>query len=78
MPARPGDPVTLGVGGELMSAALSSLRSAGFTTATLWVLADNDRAIRFYERAGWRADGAEQSADIMGVQLSEIRYTTKL
>lgn len=67
-----------GAGRELMAAAVSSLRAAGFSAATLWVLADNDRAIRFYERAGWHPDGKEQSGDIMGVRLREIRYTTEL
>lgn len=42
-----------GLGRELMTAALTALEQAGFTSVTLWVLAGNERAIRFYEFAGF-------------------------
>jgi RimJ/RimL family protein N-acetyltransferase len=46
-----------GAGHLLHAAALDALRSMGFRTAALWVLQGNERAIRFYTRAGWRLDG---------------------
>ena len=45
-----------GAGRALMHAALEALREEGFDTATLWVLEDNPRARRFYEREGWALD----------------------
>ena len=49
-----------GVAGRLHDGALSALAAAGATTARLWVLEDNTRARRFYERRGWRLDGSER------------------
>jgi len=63
-----------GVGRELMAAAVDGLRAAGFTAATLWVLASNDRARRFYELAGWAVDGAEKDDVMAGTTITEVRY----
>jgi tRNA dimethylallyltransferase len=49
-----------GVAGRLHDAALQALVAAGATNARLWVLEDNTRARRFYERRGWRLDGSER------------------
>ena len=38
----------------------------------MWVLKGNNRAIRFYERFGYRADGAE-SVVTLGTPVTEIR-----
>ncbi|WP_121253260.1 GNAT family N-acetyltransferase [Nocardioides ferulae] len=46
-----------GVGYALFEAAV------GDRAAYLWVLAGNDRAIRFYERQGFRLDGTEDEHD---------------
>lgn len=50
----------------------------GFREAILWVLADNPRARRFYERQGWRFDGGHKIDDIGGVELAEVRYRKTL
>lgn len=42
-----------GVGTALHHAAIADLAGRGFATATLWVLEDNVRARRWYERLGW-------------------------
>jgi ribosomal protein S18 acetylase RimI-like enzyme len=42
-----------GVGRSLWEAALARLRALGFVRAIVWVLAANERAIHFYERAGF-------------------------
>jgi GNAT superfamily N-acetyltransferase len=49
-----------GVADELHMWAVERLRDAGTTTARLWVLEENVRARRFYERHGWRADGTSR------------------
>src|SRR5690348_12767912 len=41
-----------GTGRALMDEALARLRAGGARTVRLWVLDDNPRARRFYERAG--------------------------
>jgi hypothetical protein len=53
-----------------MRATLSQLTHP----VALWVLRDNVRARRFYERAGFIADGTEKAADLVGHQLREVRY----
>lgn len=63
-----------GVGRALMTAAVARLREAGFAQATLWVLHGNMRARRFYELAGWTADGTEKEVVVAGVPVTEVRY----
>lgn len=46
-----------GVAARLHDRAVEALRAAGVETARLWVLEENLRARRFYERRGWRPDG---------------------
>ena len=61
-----------GVGRALMTAAIDAI---GTRPITLWVLEVNDRARRFYERAGFAADGARQQAHLpASVELPEVRY----
>ena len=67
-----------GVGPSLMEAALDALRELGFREATLWVLDDNPRARRFYERTGWATDGAEKPDEFFGVAIREVRYRRRL
>jgi GNAT superfamily N-acetyltransferase len=63
-----------GTGRVLMAAAVAAARAAGFTALTLWVLRDNDRARRFYEVAGWTADGATKDDVVAGTPVTEVRY----
>ena len=46
-----------GLAGALHDRALDELRGLGSTSCKLWVLEDNVRARRFYERRGWRENG---------------------
>ena len=46
-----------GIGRRLHDLAVSRIESTGSSTATLQVLAENDRARRLYERAGWYPTG---------------------
>ena len=52
-----------GVANELHDHAIDALRADGWVRLKLWVLADNARARRFYERHGCTADGASQAFD---------------
>jgi GNAT superfamily N-acetyltransferase len=70
--------VGTGVGHALMAAAVDLLRSQGCVEAFLWVLADNPRARAFYEREGWQLDGAEKTAELLGVTVRELRYRRPL
>jgi hypothetical protein len=42
--------------------------------AYLWVLAENARARRFYERGGWTADGVTRTEAIGGEPVLQLRY----
>ncbi|TGN76442.1 GNAT family N-acetyltransferase [Streptomyces bauhiniae] len=56
-----------GIGRTLLTEALA--RSTAHPRILLWVLRDNTRARSFYERAGFRPDGAED-----GTSVPEVRY----
>jgi ribosomal protein S18 acetylase RimI-like enzyme len=56
-----------------MHAALDAMRSRGAAEAILWVLDDNPRARRFYEREGWHADGSAES-EYLGLTVPLVRY----
>jgi ribosomal protein S18 acetylase RimI-like enzyme len=71
--ARP-DAVGTGVGRALMTYGLEELDRAGLRPVLLWVFTDNARARRFYERAGFRLDGATHDYEIGGATLPEVRY----
>jgi GNAT superfamily N-acetyltransferase len=40
----------------------------------LWVLTDNHRARRFYERQGWRPDGEVGVFEVGDAQIPDLRY----
>lgn len=62
-----------GAARELMAAARAWFATEGYATAMLWVLADNPRARRFYEREGWRAERTRIDA-VSGVEIEEALY----
>ena len=67
-----------GAGSALMRAGVDGLREAGYGEAILWVLDDNPRARRFYEREGWELDGGRKEDDFLGLRVAEVRYRIKL
>jgi len=67
-----------GYGRELMAATLDCLAQLAYAQVTLWVLDTNERARRFYEAAGFRADGAVKVDDSRGFPLREVRYRRPL
>jgi GNAT superfamily N-acetyltransferase len=66
--------VRTGVGRLLMTAARERLRLVGVAGALLWVLDGNVRARRFYERDGWRFDGACRTETFGGLPVDQVRY----
>ena len=66
-----------GVAARLHDEALRGLASAGRTSARLWVLEDNSRARRFYERRGWRLDGSDRVVPFPPHPL-DLGYTKEL
>ncbi|MGD3109466.1 N-acetyltransferase family protein [Streptomyces sp. YGL11-2] len=68
------DLVGQGIGRRLLGEAHAQMKRQGFEASALWVLCDNQRARRFYERAGYQADGATQDDVYDEITLSELRY----
>lgn len=58
------------IGYELMNAALEKL--SDYDKIAVWVLKGNDKAIRFYEKYGFRFDGTEKEI-MLGTPNTELR-----
>jgi GNAT superfamily N-acetyltransferase len=67
-----------GIGRALLEKATAASRETGFTRASLWVLERNERARRFYEKAGWRWDGTVSHHDFDCANRPVVRYVTDL
>jgi len=68
-----------GVGQALWKAACRDLQEQGYRSVTLWVIRDNARAIRFYERSGFaiEADSAKEF-ELGGAQITELRLVARI
>jgi ribosomal protein S18 acetylase RimI-like enzyme len=68
-----------GAGRALWLRARELMRVQGFESCSLWVLALNERAIRFYGAAGFVHDGAAPKSFVLGgAQLQEERMISQL
>lgn len=67
-----------GAGRALVAAARDRLAGLGCEVATLWVLAGNRRALRFYDRDGWRETGDVRRDEVWGVEVDELRMDRAL
>ena len=67
-----------GIGHALLLEILRNRTALGHDRIYLWVLKDNTRARRFYERAGFEADGTEEPFEADGVPVPEVRYARAL
>jgi len=70
------DPATWrrGIGAALLAAVDEFWRPTDVRELVLWVFEDNAEARAFYERLGWRPDGARQIDNFGDAQPAEIRY----
>ena len=66
-----------GIGTYLLSHGQRILRCRGYIEATLWVLAANEQARKFYEARGFQTDGAQKELPL-GIVLRAVRYRKKL
>lgn len=67
-----------GCGSVLCQAAFDEMRQASANTAIVWVLTDNIRARRFYERVGFTPAGGSKNITFFNVTLPELRYRRAL
>lgn len=62
---------TRGIGTQLMRRIEEDISPC--SDVTLWVLAQNQRAIDFYRKLGYEFDGGEKTVQLGDVSLSEVR-----
>src|ERR1041385_8984026 len=72
------DLIGRGIGQRLLDHAVRDLVAQGYSEAILWTLVTNAPARRFYERAGWLADGVSKLDRLDRFELNETRYRRKL
>jgi ribosomal protein S18 acetylase RimI-like enzyme len=66
-----------GIGTYLLMQGQRLLKRRGYTEVTLWVLATNVQARRFYEAMGFRLEGATKELSF-GAVLQAVRYIKDL
>ncbi|SDB47607.1 Acetyltransferase (GNAT) family protein [Ruminococcaceae bacterium FB2012] len=64
-----------GYGGQLLQRCMDELRKQGFSRLLLWVLEENVRARRFYEKNGFICSEEYMQDNIGGKDLREVMYT---
>lgn len=73
-PDRWGSPAGRGLWAE----TVAGLARGGLRAMSLWVLDQNPRARRFYEREGAKADGGVKDEVLQGAPVRELRYRLPL
>lgn len=63
-----------GYGGHLLNAAVEELKKQGYRDIFLWVLEENIRARRFYEKHGFGFSGYSKKDNMGGKELAEMQY----
>ncbi|HAN20237.1 MAG: hypothetical protein A2Y15_05125 [Clostridiales bacterium GWF2_36_10] len=66
-----------GYGSHMMRFSVNFLANKGYKTIALWVLEENARARKFYQKCGFVFDGKKKKIDI-GKPLKVIRYRTEI
>ena len=67
--------VAKGYGKQAMDWIKKEIKSRGYEKISLWVLEENNRARRFYEKSGFVADGKIKPSGLADAR--EIRYIFK-
>ncbi|WP_326609852.1 GNAT family N-acetyltransferase [Streptomyces scopuliridis] len=70
--------LSTGTGRALLDELTARAAGAGYQDMRLWVLAGNERARRFYAKAGFAPDGAAEAFEVGGVSVPEVRYARRL
>jgi GNAT superfamily N-acetyltransferase len=65
------------IGAELMNWGVKELRQRGYTRLILWVIEDNLRARKFYEKLGFVHDGETRTINV-GKELKDLRYVMNI
>ncbi len=65
-------------GYALTQAAFGTMRSSPARTALVWVLTNNTRGRRFYERVGFTLEGGAKDITLFNTTLPELRYRRSL
>lgn len=68
------DYIGKGFGRLLLGKCIKELRQCGFNKVLLWVLEDNHRARKFYERNGFTCSGVYMEDNIGGKDVKEVLY----
>ncbi len=63
---------------RLFAFAVSAFEQEGYQDVYLWTLEENIRALRFYEKHGFRRDGASMKIAVGGKDLTEVRYVKNI
>lgn len=63
-----------GQGSALLQYSLAKLKEKGIRHICLWVLKDNVRARKFYEKCGFQTSGSEREIEIAGSKVLEVEY----
>ena len=67
--------IDAGYGKQTMDWIKNEIKSRGYNKISLWVLEENNRARRFYEKAGFESDGESKPSGLADTQ--EVRYICK-
>ncbi len=67
-----------GAGTAMLGAGVDELVRQGHHDAGLWVVEQNQRARRFYQREGWTHDGTSKTETIGGLEITELLYRRDL
>lgn len=67
-----------GYGKSLLDKAVEELKYRGFQYILLWVLEDNHRARKFYEKYGFIFNGEYKNDNIGGKELREVMYVYQI
>lgn len=65
----------MGIGKPLVENSISALIKMGYSKIYLWVLQENTRARKFYEKNGFTLSADTVTIQIGNKDLAEVRYT---
>lgn len=65
------------IGAEVLNLIIPMFKEKGFNRIDLWVIEDNVRARRLYERMGFTHDGVIRIINV-GKELKDLKYTKQI